>query len=152
MAVAVTPSIQLSANVLPGPESPSKTTAIGFIFSFGVMIGFLVGSVIVYQILYSDVTDHLSEYATLKAIGYGDMYLSLVVLSEAVILSLLGFTPGVLLSARMYKVAQEATLLPMHLAPATALHTRSTRVLEASVVVRFAGAPKLPPGAPLQPV
>jgi putative ABC transport system permease protein len=99
----------------------AKTTAIGFIFSFGVMIGFLVGSVIVYQILYSDVSDHLSEYATLKAIGYGDLYLSGVVLCEAVILSLLGFVPGVLLSLRMYAIAEKATQLPMRLEVGTAL-------------------------------
>ena len=36
-------------------------------------IGFIVGIVIVYQILYNDVADHLPEYATLKAMGYPDL-------------------------------------------------------------------------------
>jgi len=48
---------------------------IAYIFGFGVAIGFLVGAVIVYQILYTDVSDHLPEYATLKAMGYSDVYL-----------------------------------------------------------------------------
>lgn len=39
----------------------------GFIFNLGVFVGFLVGIIIVYQILYSNVAEHLPEYATLKA-------------------------------------------------------------------------------------
>src|SRR5579883_121527 len=71
-----------------------NNTPIGFIFSLGTVIGFIVGAVIVYQILSSDVADHLSEYATLKAIGYGDRYLLMVVFQEALILAVLGFVPG----------------------------------------------------------
>ena len=47
-----------------------SSTAIGFIFSLGAAMGFVVGCVIVYQILYGDVSDHLPEYATLMAMGY----------------------------------------------------------------------------------
>jgi len=47
----------------------ATSTAIGFIFSLGTIMGFIVGTVIVYQILYTEVTDHLPEYAPLKAIG-----------------------------------------------------------------------------------
>jgi putative ABC transport system permease protein len=50
-------------------------------------MGFTVGTVIVYQILYSDVTDHLPEYATLKAMGYKNSYLLIVVFQEAIILA-----------------------------------------------------------------
>ena len=45
---------------------------IGFIFLLGSLLGLVVGAVIVYQILYTDVSDHLREYATLKAMGYLD--------------------------------------------------------------------------------
>ena len=48
----------------------------GFIFNLGAVVGFIVGTVIVYQILYTDVSDHLPEYATLKAMGYSDRYLT----------------------------------------------------------------------------
>lgn len=88
---------------------------IGFVFTFGAMMGFVVGFVIVYQILFSDVADHLGEYATLKAIGYGDSYLYRVVLYEAVLLALTGFIPGVLISAGLYQLTNHATHLPMHL-------------------------------------
>lgn len=86
---------------------------IGFIFGLGAIIGFVVGVVIVYQILYSDVSDHLPEYATLKAMGYSDRYLINVLLQEALILAALGFVPGLLLSTGLYFVAASATLLPI---------------------------------------
>ncbi|MBD2018919.1 FtsX-like permease family protein [Leptolyngbya sp. FACHB-36] len=88
-------------------------TAIGFIFGIGVGVGFIVGIVIVYQILYSDVSDHLPEYATLKAMGYTDMYLLGVLVQESLLLALLGFFPGFLLSAGLYQLAATATMLPV---------------------------------------
>ncbi|MBF2048466.1 MAG: FtsX-like permease family protein [Elainella sp. C42_A2020_010] len=88
---------------------------IGVIFGFGTIVGFLVGTVIVYQILYSDVSDHLPEYATLKAMGYSDRYLVGVVLQEAFILAILGFIPGFAISLGLYGLIAQATLLPVHM-------------------------------------
>lgn len=88
-------------------------TGIGFIFGLGVGVGFIVGIVIVYQILYSDVSDHLPEYATLKAIGYSDRYLLGVLTQEALLLAILGYIPGFILSFGLYQVAYTATLLPI---------------------------------------
>lgn len=93
----------------------SKSTSIGYIFNFGVIMGFVVGVIIVYQILFSDVQDHLQEYATLKAIGYTHGYLSGLVLQEAVILSLLGFLPAALLTEYLYQTAAAATQLPIYM-------------------------------------
>jgi putative ABC transport system permease protein len=87
--------------------------AIGFIFGLGVIVGFIVGMVIVYQILYTDVSDRLPEYATLKAMGYSDRYLLMVILQEALILSILGFLPGMGVTMGLYHIAQSATLLPI---------------------------------------
>jgi putative ABC transport system permease protein len=89
------------------------STSIGFIFTLGVGMGFMVGTVIVYQILYSDVTDHLSEYATLKAMGYKNSYLEFVVFQEAIILATLGYIPGFALSLGLYDLTKSATLLPI---------------------------------------
>lgn len=88
-------------------------TGIGFIFGLSVGVGFIVGIVIVYQILYSDVSDHLPEYATLKAIGYSDRYLLGVLTQEALLLAILGYIPGFILSFGLYQVAYAATLLPI---------------------------------------
>jgi putative ABC transport system permease protein len=85
------------------------TTSTGFIFSMGVAVSFIVGTVIVYQILYTDISDHLPEYATLKAMGYRSRYLFQVVLQEAVILAVMGYIPGLILSLGLYELATNAT-------------------------------------------
>ncbi|BDI15816.1 ABC transporter [Nostoc cf. commune SO-36] len=91
----------------------ANSTAIGFIFTLGTVMGFIVGTVIVYQILYTEVADHLAEYATLKAIGYTQNYLLTVILQEALLLAVLGYFPGIVFALFMYNSAREATLLPV---------------------------------------
>jgi putative ABC transport system permease protein len=93
----------------------ASTTPIGYVFTFGCVVGFVVGCIIVYQILFADVSDHLAEYATLKAIGYSNRWLSGVVLQQALILAALGYLPGLALSFWLYRTAGAATRLPMEL-------------------------------------
>ena len=83
----------------------------GFIFNLGVFVGFFVGLIIVYQILSSNVSEHLPEYATLKAMGYSDRKLLIMLMQEALILAALGFIPGFVVSVGLYKVTYAATLL-----------------------------------------
>ncbi|MCU0532362.1 MAG: ABC transporter permease DevC [Hydrococcus sp. Prado102] len=90
-----------------------KNTAIGFVFTLGTIMGFIVGSVIVYQILYTNVSDHLAEYATLKAMGYRDSYLLKMVFQEALILGVLGYIPGFAVTLGLYDLTKKATSLPM---------------------------------------
>ena len=90
-----------------------SSTAVGFIFTLGTIIAFVVGTVIVYQILYSEVSEHLPEYATLKAMGYTQKYLLVVVFQQALILAILGYIPGFALAIIQYKIAKSATLLPI---------------------------------------
>ena len=92
-----------------------QSTAIGFIFRIGVVLGIVVGGVIVYQILYSEINDHLAEYATLRAIGYPTSYLQDVVFHQAIILAILGFVPGTIVSAVLYQATMLATGLPLSL-------------------------------------
>lgn len=91
----------------------ATSSAIGFIFALGTLMGFMVGTLIVYQILYADVSDHLPEYATLKAMGYTDTYLLRVVFQEAIILALLGYLPGFGISLGLYSLTKIATKLPI---------------------------------------
>ncbi len=88
-------------------------TAIGFVFSLGTMMGFVVGIVIVYQVLFTDVNDHIAEYATLKAMGYRDSYLLVVVFEEALILSIIGFVPSIAIAIGLYRLTAMATALPI---------------------------------------
>ncbi|WP_298835091.1 ABC transporter permease DevC [uncultured Piscinibacter sp.] len=93
---------------------------IGLIFGFGIVIGVLVGIVIVYQVLASDVADHLKEYATLKAVGYPPRFFLGIVFEEAVILGLLGFVPGLLASIGLYAAVAAQTGLPLEMTAARA--------------------------------
>jgi putative ABC transport system permease protein len=93
----------------------------GVIFGFGVVIGILVGLVIVYQVLSTDVADHLREYATLKAVGYPHRYFIGIILEEALILASLGFVPGFLIASGLYLALNAATGLPLAMTLGTAL-------------------------------
>jgi len=90
-------------------------TPIGFVFAFGAIMGLVVGAIIVYQILFADVSEHLNEYATLRAIGYRNGFVSGIVLQQAAILAVLGFVPGAAASGYLYHVAAGATRLPLHM-------------------------------------
>ena len=89
------------------------STAIGFIFSLGAFMGFIVGCVVVYQILYSDVTDHLPEYATLLAMGYRLKSLFFVVAREGFLLALFGYLPAYVSGQILYAVIRNSTKLPI---------------------------------------
>jgi putative ABC transport system permease protein len=93
------------------------STPIGFIFQFGLWMGFIVGAVICYQIISTDVSDHLAEFATLKAIGYHDGYLNLTVLRETWWLAVFGFIPGIVLSWLLYRLLDWLVGLPMFMTP-----------------------------------
>lgn len=98
-----------------------KNTSIGFIFTMGVGMGFIVGIVIVYQVLSTDVNAHMAEYATFKAMGYSNGYLLGVIFEEAIILALLGFLPGVAGAFGLYTLARNGTKLPILMTIARAI-------------------------------
>jgi putative ABC transport system permease protein len=93
----------------------NAATPIGYIFAFGAIMGFVVGAIIVYQILFADVSEHLNEYATLRAIGYRNRFVSGIVLQEAVILAIFGYLPGVAIVYWLYGKATAATNLPLYI-------------------------------------
>jgi putative ABC transport system permease protein len=106
-----------------------KNTAIGFIFSLGVGMGFMVGVIIVYQVLSTDVNAHMKEYATFKAMGYRNSYLLSVVFEEAIILAVLGFLPGLGVSFGLYTITRNATNLPVIMTLARALQVQILTII-----------------------
>tara|TARA_R110002110_G_scaffold293407_21_gene507427 strand:- start:2572 stop:3750 length:1179 start_codon:yes stop_codon:yes gene_type:complete len=92
----------------------------GVIFGFGVSMGILVGLVIVYQVLSTDVADHLREYATFKAMGYPHRFFLGIVFEEALVLAVLGFVPGVTLATVIYALLAQKTGLPVSMTLARA--------------------------------
>ncbi|BAZ87419.1 ABC transporter permease DevC [Dolichospermum compactum] len=88
-------------------------TPIGFVFNLMVTMGFVVGVIVVYQILYSNISTHFVQFATLKAMGFRNKYLLNVVFQQAVILAVLGYIPGFAISLGLYDIAKDATKLPI---------------------------------------
>jgi putative ABC transport system permease protein len=105
-------------------ESP-----IGFIFTLGAGMAFVVGVVIVYQVLSTDVNAHLKEYATFKAMGYRQSYLLSVIFEESLILAVLGFIPGLILPMGLYSLAAAVTALPITMTVARATGVFSLTLL-----------------------
>jgi putative ABC transport system permease protein len=91
------------------------STAIGFIFALGVGMGLIVGIVIVYQILYTNITQHLPEYATLMAMGYRNSYFVWLILRQSLFLAVMGYIPGLLIALGLYYITKQATLLPVYM-------------------------------------
>ncbi|MEX2188752.1 MAG: ABC transporter permease DevC [Pirellulales bacterium] len=90
-------------------------TSIGVIFQVGVVVAMLVGLAIVYQVLSSDISAHIAEYATLKAMGYTNGYLAGVVMRQAAAMAVLGFVPGWALSEVLYRLTSQVTNLPIEM-------------------------------------
>jgi putative ABC transport system permease protein len=98
-----------------------RSTPVGIIFGLGTAMGFLVGIIFCYQILYSDIADHLPEFATLKAMGYSNRYFVGVVLQEALLLAAFGFVPGMAVSGLLYWWLGAVTGLLLNLTVSRAL-------------------------------
>ena len=89
----------------------------------GTAIGFIVGLMISYQILYTELSDQESQYATLKAMGYKNGYLVRVVLTQSAFYGVVGFLPAWAAGLIIFKIIGDRALLPMHLSPGIAIGT-----------------------------
>ena len=87
----------------------NTSSSFGIVFGFGTFMGVLVGGVMVYQVLYTDVTDHLKEYATLKAVGFSNQFILAIVIQEAILLGISSFIPSTLVSTGMYAFLTSAS-------------------------------------------
>ncbi len=92
-------------------------TPIGIIFTAGMMVGFAVGVIICYQILFTEIHDHMAEFATLKAMGYKGNYFVTLVCQQAWLLATFGFLPGFAVSWGLFSFLESAVDLPMSMTP-----------------------------------
>jgi putative ABC transport system permease protein len=95
----------------------SRNTAVGFLFNMGVVVGFVIGMIVCYQILFTDISSNLLPLATLKAMGYRTSHLVKVVLEQATFLALLGFMLGLIAAWFLYLLMESQTGLTMALTP-----------------------------------
>lgn len=101
----------------------NDVSPVGPIFLLGTAIGFIVGMVIAYQILYTDISDQVSQYATLKAMGYEDSYLIGIVLQQSFFYAAVGFIPAWLVASALYRLVGDIMLIPMQMSLTIAFGT-----------------------------
>jgi putative ABC transport system permease protein len=99
----------------------AKVSSAGPIFAIGTIVGFIVGMLISYQVIYSDLSEQQPQYATLKAMGYRRGYLIRTVLEQAGISALAGWVPAFVLSLGLYRLIAELALIPLRMSTGIAL-------------------------------
>lgn len=97
-------------------------TPVGIIFQMGVVVALLVGIIFVYQVIATDISDHFAEYATLRAIGYSSNYLSGIVLTQAVVLAVLGYIPAFFAAIGLYALGQRQAQLLLFMTRTRAIY------------------------------
>ena len=107
----------MSRNEILGNETRYWVSerSIGILFRMGVVISFIVGFVVFYQVFSSDIADHIGEYATLKAIGYSNGQVGSIVVSQAVLLGLVGYAFALVAAWAIYWLVESMTRMPMSL-------------------------------------
>lgn len=88
---------------------------IGLLFGFGVIAGLVVGTMVCYQILFNEITDHLPQFATLRAMGYSDGFIRRIILEQAGMLSVAGFAVGIAVAAGIYSYVEHEAALVMRI-------------------------------------
>jgi putative ABC transport system permease protein len=94
-----------------------RQTATGKIFSYGVLVTILVAAVVIYQVLSNDIREHITEYATLKAMGHTNNFLSRVVVIQAMIYAVAAYLPAAIVSVGLYRATEALANIPMRLTP-----------------------------------
>jgi len=107
----------------------TRATPVGIIFGIGLAVALVIGIIICHQLLFNEIQDHLPQFATLKAIGYQARHMYLLVTSEALLLSLLGFLPGLVASLALYRIIERMSEIVMHLSSGRVLFILSLTLL-----------------------
>ncbi len=97
-----------------------ERTGVGFILGLGAAVGFVVGMVVVSQILYSSIADHLKEFGTLKAMGASDWVIYRVITEQALWMAILGYIPSMLLCMGLGSWTMAAKGIMILITPTTA--------------------------------
>jgi putative ABC transport system permease protein len=115
-----------------------KSTGVGFILGLGAVVGMVVGTVVVGQILYSSVTDHLTEFGTLKAMGAPDWYIYRVIIEQAMWMAVLGYIPGLGLCLGLGAWTSQTRAIQILINPSLAAAVLGMTVIMCSAAAIFA--------------
>jgi len=88
---------------------------VGILFQSGVIVALFAGTVILFQVLNTDISNRLDEFATLKAMGFSDWYIYGIGVQQALIYALLSFLPALIISDIVFRITHVLSRLPMHM-------------------------------------
>jgi len=91
-------------------------TGAGAALLAGALLGVIVGTVIVAQTLYSSTKEHLNEFATLRAMGSSRRYIYNVIVWQALLSAVIGFSIAALIGQVVVQLTA-ATALPIVITP-----------------------------------
>ncbi len=94
-------------------------TGAGIALIGGALLGLLVGTVIVAQTLYSSTKDHLNEFATLRALGSSSGYIHRVILGQAGLSAVIGYSLGMMIALGVVYISRDSPL-PLVMTPSLA--------------------------------
>ena len=95
-------------------------TGAGAALFAGALLGIIVGTVIVAQTLYSSTKDHLTEFATLRAIGSSSIYIYKVIIWQAILSAVIGFSLAAVIGAIVVRMTADSAL-PIMMTPGLTL-------------------------------
>ncbi|TSJ79022.1 FtsX-like permease family protein [Rariglobus hedericola] len=111
---------------------------VGVMFQVGMFVAFLVGAVILYQILSSEIANRLREFATLKAMGYTERYIYAVGIRQGLIFSLMGYFPSLILSFGLYRLLRALSSFPVYMDLTRALFVLGLTLAMCAIAAVFA--------------
>jgi putative ABC transport system permease protein len=115
-----------------------RSTGVGFILGMGAAVGVVVGMVVVGQILYSSVSDHLQEFGTLKAMGSSNWYIYRVIIEQALWMAVLGYLPGMGLCLGLATWTMQTRAIAILISPSTAIGVFGMTIVMCSGAAVFA--------------
>lgn len=88
---------------------------VGIMFKAGALISLVVGGVILFQVLSTEISNKLNEFATLKAMGYSSPRIYAVGIEQALIYAGLSYLIALLCAWGLLSLAHNLSKLPIYL-------------------------------------
>lgn len=85
---------------------------VGIMFQVGMIIAFIIGSVILFQVLVTEITNKLNEYATLKAMGFTTKNIYNIGFTQALLFAFMGYMPALAISIGLFHFLRVKAKLP----------------------------------------
>lgn len=98
-----------------------STKPIGIMLTLSMWIAFMVGAVILLQVISTEIVNRMNEFATLNAMGFGHLFVFGIGVLEAMILAITAFIPAFVVAAIILGIIESLTHLPTAATPLLAV-------------------------------